>query len=125
MRARGFYTRKTGKKKESREDENEVKAIVAASLRKTYSEPDYLDLFEKTTKTRFCNLIVRLGLAMNFDFFLWFDFEGDSESISNDAKLAVYLYVRATDAWKAISDELCLRPDYTKEIGESFFQLIC
>jgi len=54
------------------------------------------------------------------DFFLRLDLE-DDESISNDAKLAAYLYVRATDAWQAVSDELCLRPNYDQEIGEVFF----
>ncbi len=104
----------------SREDESEEKAIVAASPRQHFSEPDYSDLFEKITKLRFCNLIVRLGYAMNFDFLLRFDEDGD-ESIPDSAKLAAYLYVRATDAWKAVSDELCLRPDYDKEVGEIFF----
>ncbi len=47
--------------------------------------------------------------------FLQCDFEGD-ERISNDAKLAAYLYVRATDAWKAVNDEFGLRPDYNQEI---------
>jgi hypothetical protein len=105
----------------SRADESEVKAIVAASPRKTYSEPDYLALFEKITKMRFCNLIIRLGYAMNFDFLLRLDEDG--ESISDNAKLAAYLYVRTTDSWKAVSDELCLRPDYDKEIGEIFFAI--
>ncbi len=105
----------------SREDESEVKAIVAASPRKTYSQPDYLEMFEKITQMRFCNLIIRLGYAMNFDFLLRLDEDG--QSISNQAKLAAYLYVRATDSWKAVSDELCLRPDYDKEIGEIFFAI--
>jgi hypothetical protein len=103
----------------SREDESEVKAVAAASPRKTYSAPDYSDLFEKINKMRFCNLIIRLGHAMEFDIFsrLDEDDEDDDESISGHAKLAAYLYVRATDSWKAVSDELCLRPDYDKEIS--------
>ena len=104
----------------ARDDESEIRAVVAASPRKSYSEPDYVDLFEKITKVRFNNLLVRLGFAMNFDFLLRLD-PGDDERISDDAKLAAYLYVRATDAWKAVSDELCLRPDYDKEISEIFF----
>lgn len=104
----------------SREDEIEVKAIVAASPRKTFSQPDYLDLFEMIKKFRFCNLIVRFGCVMNFDYFFHCEFS-DEERQTNDARLAAYLYVRATDAWKAVNDELCLRPDYNKEIGEILF----
>ena len=32
-----------------------------------------------------------------------------------------YLYIRATDAWQAVGDELRLRPNYDQEIGEVFF----
>ncbi len=99
----------------SRGDESEIKAIVAASPRKTYSQPDYLDLFENINRYRFCNLIVRLSYVMQFDYFLQSDFAGD-ERISNDTKLAAYLYVRATDAWKAVSDEFGLCPDFNQEI---------
>lgn len=104
----------------SRDDESEIKAIVAASPRKTFSQPDYVEMFEKITKIRFCNLIVRLGYVMDFELFLRFDSESEDDSISNNTRLIAYLYVRATDAWKAVSDELCLRVDYEKEIGKIF-----
>ena len=32
--------------------------------------------------------------------------------------MAAYLYVRATDSWNAINDELGLRPNFDEEIGE-------
>ncbi len=99
----------------SRGDKSEIKAVVAASPRQTYSQPDYLDLLENINRLRFCNLIVRLSYVMQFDYFFQCDFEGD-ERISNNAKVAAYLYVRATDAWKAVSDEFGLRPDYNQEI---------
>lgn len=106
----------------SRDDESEINAVVAASPRRTYSQPDYLELFEKITKMRFCNLIIRLGYSMDFELLLRSEIEDDERALSN-AKLAAYLYVRATDAWQAVSDEFCLRADYAKEIGEIIFAI--
>jgi aspartokinase-like uncharacterized kinase len=57
---------------------------------------------------------------MNFDYFFYCE-SSDEERQTNDAKLAAYLYVRATDAWKAVSDELCLRTNYNEKIGEILF----
>jgi hypothetical protein len=71
---------------------------------------------------RLGNLIVRLGYVMNFDFFLRCDFE-EEEEISNDTKLAAYLYVRAADSWKAVNDELGLRPNFDEELAEHFYAI--
>jgi hypothetical protein len=66
---------------------------------------------------RLASMIVRLGYIMKFDFFQQFDFQ-KSDGVSNMAKLAAYLYVRATDSWKDLNDELGLRPNYDEELGE-------
>lgn len=58
---------------------------------------------------------------MQFDFFLC-DFE-DNERAIDHAKLAAYLYVRATDSWKAVNDELGLRPNFDEEMSEFLFAL--
>lgn len=106
----------------SRGDESEAKAVVAASPRKTFTEPDYADLFEKINNFRFFYLIIRLGYVMQFDFFLQCEFS-DEERQTSDARLAAYLYVRATDAWKGVCDELGLRLDFEKEIAEHLFSI--
>lgn len=106
----------------SRGDESEIKAIVAASPRVTYSQPDYLDLFENINRFRFCNLIVRLSYVMQFDYFLLRDTESD-ERISDNARLAAYLYVRATDTWKTVSDEFGLCPNFKQEISAHLFSV--
>ncbi len=106
----------------SRGDESEAKAVVSASPRKTFSQPDYLDLFENINKFRFFNLIVRFGYVMQFDYFLQCELT-DEERRTSDARLAAYLYVRATDAWKEVCNELVLRLDFEKEIAEHLFSL--
>lgn len=106
----------------SRDDESEIKAIVAASPRETFSQTDFYNLLEKIHKFRLCNLIARLGYAMQFEFFLQLEFE-ENERIENNAKLAAYLYVRATDAWKAVEDELGLSSNFNDEIAEHLFSI--
>ncbi len=107
----------------SRDDENEIRAIVAASPRQTFSQVDYLNLLDDITKFRLCNLICRLGYIMLFDFFLQSEF-ADDERISDDARLAAFCYVRATDSWKAVNDELGLRPNFDEEISEHLFAVV-
>ena len=107
---------------EARDDDNEIKAINAASPKEHFRQVDYYDLARQIKLFRLCNRIVRLGYIMHFDFFLQCDFEDDDE-ISNDAKLAAYLYVRATDSWKAVNDELGLRTNFEDELAEHLFAI--
>ena len=105
----------------SRDDENEITAINAASPKESFRQVDYYDLMQGIKTFRLCNLIVRLGYVMQFDFFLC-DFE-DNERAINHAKLAAYLYVRATDSWKAVNNELGLRPNFEEELAEHLFAI--
>lgn len=105
----------------SRDDENEITAINAASPKESFRQVDYYDLMQGIKTFRLCNLIVRFGYVMQFDFFLC-DFEENERAI-NHAKLAAYLYVRATDSWKAVNDELGLRPNFDEEMSEFLFAL--
>ena len=41
--------------------------------------------------------------------------------VSQELRLAAYLYVRATDSWNAVNDELGLRSNFDEEIGEFLF----
>jgi hypothetical protein len=109
----------------ARDDEAEALAIKKASPREHYSRPDFCELFDEITRIRLCNLIVRLGHIMNFDLFHSMELEklnnksvsDRHERLSNDLKLAAYLYVRATDSWNVINDEMGLRPNFDDEIG--------
>ena len=107
---------------EARDDESEITAINAASPKESFRQVDYYDLMREIKTFRLCNLIVRLGYIMHFDFFLNCDFR-DEERISNDAKLAAYLYVRATDSWEAVNNELGLRPNFEDELAEHLFAI--
>ena len=68
---------------------------------------------------------------MNFDLLLQLELEKlKNKSVlkarlnsSNEMKLAGYLYVRATDSWNAITEELGLRTNYEEELGEHLFAL--
>ncbi len=100
----------------ARDDESEIKAIVAASLRVTYSQPDYLELFENINLGRFCNLITRLNYIMVFDTFGLVE-----EAVTDHMRLAAYLYVRTTDSWRAVCDEFGLRPDFNEQISNHLF----
>ena len=107
----------------ARDDESELRAIVAASPRKQFSQVDYLDLMEEINKFRFCNLIVRLSYVMQFDYFLRCALEDEKERSIKHAKLAAFLYVRATDSWNAVSDDFGLRPNFSREICNLLFSL--
>jgi hypothetical protein len=115
----------------SRDDESELHAIKAASPKETYSQPDFYNLLQEITTFRLCNLIVRLGYAMDFDYFLRVGIENlknlsksdDTDTLFDDAKLAAYLYVRETDAWNIVNTELCLRPKFDEEIGGFLFSV--
>lgn len=107
-------------KAEARDDENEINAIIAASPKHTYRQADFYELKQNITLLRLCNLITRFGYVMLFDLFL--DFEcRDEERISNDARLAAFLYVRATDAWQTVNDEIGLQSDFEASISEHLF----
>lgn len=114
-----------------REDESEALAIKVASPRVSYTRPDFGELYEEILRMRMCNMVVRLGCIMNFDFLI--QSENDSlinksnvkrsKRINEDLKLASFLYVRATDAWNALNDELGLRRNFDEEVGENLFSI--
>lgn len=101
----------------ARDDEGEVKAIIAASPRVHYSQPDYVELFENINRARFCNLITRLNYVMMFDAFGLVE-EG---KVTDHMRFAAYLYVRATDSWSAICDEFVLCPEFGEKICQHLF----
>lgn len=115
----------------SRDDDSELYAIKAASPKEAYTKPDFYDLLQEITTFRLCNLIVRLDYVMNFDFFFREGIErlknlsesDDVDRLFDNAKAAAYLYVRATDAWNMVNDELGLRPDFDDEIGGLLFSV--
>lgn len=107
---------------EARDDENEIRAIVSASPREHFSQPDFYDLKREITTARLCNLIARLGYIMLFDLFIRSE-NSDSERTFGDARLSAFCYVRATDSWKAVNDELGLRPNFGAEIAEYLFAI--
>lgn len=115
----------------SRDDESEAEAIIAASPRKTYSQPDYCDLFEQISKIRYCNLIFRLGHMMTFYHFLEIineKLEGEmspkeDERFCINLRIAAFLYVRATDSWNLVNNELSLRTTFDTEIGEILYSI--
>lgn len=106
---------------EARDDETEIRAINAASPKETYRQVDYYNLRQEITTFRLCNLIARLGYIMLFDLFLQFDSE--EKDLINNARLAAFCYVRATDAWKAVNTELDLRPNFDAELSEHLFAI--
>ncbi len=117
----------------ARDDENELQAIVAASPRKHFSQVDYLDLLEQIKIFRLCNLIVRLSYITQYDYFLAssgieFLENGDEtekyERLEKDMKMSAFLYVRATDSWKTLNDELGLRPNYDEEMSAFLFSFV-
>ncbi len=116
----------------ARDDESELRAIVAASPREGFKQPDYFNLMEEITRFRLINLIVRFSYIMQFDFFCELserEFYSDKpneerdERILLDMKMSAYLYVRATDSWKILNDELGLRPNFDEEMSEVLFSL--
>jgi hypothetical protein len=114
-----------------RDDESEALAIKEASPRVSYTAADFSELFDEIIRIRICNLVVRLGYIMNFDFLQFCELEklidkSDSKpnkKFSKDLRLAAFLYVRATDAWNAVNDELGLRKDFDEEVGATMFAI--
>lgn len=116
----------------ARDDEDEQRAINAASPKENYRQVDFYDLLREITTFRLCNLIVRLSYIMQFDYFIMeaelniysknFNAERD-ERLINDAKMAAFLYVRATDAWRIVNDELGLRPNFDEEMAQFLFSI--
>lgn len=107
---------------EARDDENEIRAIVAASPKESYRQVDFYDLKREITTARLCNLIARLGYIMLFDLFMRLE-GADGKRIYDDARLSAFCYVRATDSWKTINDELGLRPNFDAQISEHLFAI--
>lgn len=113
----------------SRDDVSEAEAITAASPRKTFSQTDYCNLFDEINKIRMTNMVIRLGYMLTFDFLLFGEFDclknksvlANNKRRKNDLRLSAFLYVRATDSWNAVNDELGLRPKYDEEIGDILF----
>jgi len=109
----------------ARDDDSEARAIKAASPRVGYTHPDFWETFEKITNIRMCNLIVRLGYMMSFDFFSIRELEelndksvsASGKRLDNDLRMAAFLYVRTTDCWNALNDELSLQPNFDATLG--------
>jgi hypothetical protein len=117
----------------ARDDEIEIRAINDASPKEQFRQVDYYDLMREVTTFRLCNLIVRLSYIMQFDYFSTLaEFEimkkkpnfERVERLMTDARMTAFLYVRATDSWKIINDELGLRPNYDEEISEFLFSIV-
>lgn len=116
----------------SRDDENEQRAINAASPKESFRQVDFYDLLTEITTFRLCNLIVRLSYIMQFDYFTMeaelnilskkFSLEKDERLLINQ-RMTAFLFVRATDSWQAVNDELGLRPNYDEEISQFLFSI--
>jgi hypothetical protein len=115
---------------EARDDESEIRAINAASPKEHFRQVDFYDLMRQITTFRLCNLIVRLSYIINFDFFITLaeldilkskpNYEAHEKHVE-DAKMSAFLYVRATDSWQIVNNELGLRPNWDEEISEFLF----
>lgn len=105
----------------SRNDEREIEAVILASPRVQYSQPDFLELFVKIDKFRLCNLVTRLSYIMQFDTFCLAD--NGEDGVQDHARLAAYLYVRATDSWRAICEEFSLCTDFNKQICQHLYSV--
>jgi len=118
-----------------RNDDNEALAIKNASPKDAFTQPDFYELLNEIVNIRICNIIVRLGYIMHFDLLLQIELDSELEKLknksslkararrSNQIRLAGYLYVRATDAWNAINEELGLRPNFDEVLGEHLFSI--
>ena len=114
----------------SRDDENEIKAIVVASPRKSFSQCDFVDLKGEITSMRLVNLIVRLGYVMQFDFFTGLLVEAEiikdskrSDKLLKDIRMCAFLSVRAIDSWNQVNDELGLRTDFEEKLSTHLFAI--
>jgi hypothetical protein len=109
-----------------RNDESEALAIKNASPKRSYSQADFCELMTEILNIRLCNLVTRLGYIMQFDLFHQFELDpldrkpnkARDKRISDNMRLSAYLYVRATDSWKAVNDELGLRQNFDEELGD-------
>jgi hypothetical protein len=114
-----------------RDDESEALAIKNASPRVAFTQPDFNELYTEILNIRMCNLVIRLGYVMSFDLLLFDELEklidksilDDDERINNDLRLTGFLYVRATDSWNAINEELGLRPNFDEELAQHLFAI--
>ncbi|HMQ04881.1 MAG TPA: hypothetical protein PKD26_13255 [Pyrinomonadaceae bacterium] len=113
-----------------RDDENEALAIKDASPRISFTQPDFCPLYDEILRVRVFNLIERLNYIMNFDYLMIRQLEKliDKSSlkmkrIDDDLKLAAFLYVRATDSWRAVNEELGLRPNFDYEVFGHLFAI--
>ncbi len=105
----------------ARDDESEIKAVVAASPCVHYTAADFYDPLEKINKLRLLNLVVRLSYIMQFDAFCIVD--ESEEGVRDHARLSAYLYVLTTDSWRAVSEEFGLRPDFNERICRSLYSV--
>lgn len=108
-----------------RDDDSEAEAVVAASPRVNFSQADFGDLYNNISRLRLCNLLFRFGCLVRFGFLLQAalraaKLETDSafDEFYYEIKLAGFLYVRDTDSWQALNDELGLQPDYEGAIAQ-------
>jgi hypothetical protein len=116
----------------ARDDENEERAINAASPKQLFRQVDFYDLLREITTFRLCNLISRLSYIMQFDYFT---IEAELEilkekpnlklieRLTTNQRMTAFLFVRATDSWRAVNDELGLRPNFDEEISEFLFSI--
>lgn len=117
---------------EARDDESEIRAINAASPKEHFRQVDFYGLMKEINIFRLCNLIVRLGYVMQFDFFYQraeLEILKNKSSLSNykkhldNAGMAAFLYFRAKHSWRIVNDELGLRPNFDEEISECLFSI--
>lgn len=113
-----------------RDDDTEELALRKASPRVSYTTTDFAELLDEIIRIRICNLVIRLGYIMNFDLFLHSETEREIEKLVNKSRsrrkrdiaskmrLAGYLYVRATDSWNVINDELGLRSNFDEGMAQ-------
>jgi hypothetical protein len=109
-----------------RDDDSEAAAIAAVSPRKDLSQTDFAETYFDISRIRLSGLVFRLGCVVRFAFLLHAALRpnnGDSkfeslESIFDEIKLVAYFYVRETDSWKTVNDEMGLRPDFDRSIGQ-------
>jgi hypothetical protein len=116
----------------AREDKNEQRAINAASPKEHFRQVDFYDLLREITTFRLCNLIARLSYIMQFDYFtMRAELEILKEKpnlkllerLAIDQKMTAFLFIRATDSWRTVNNELGLRPNFDEEISQFLFSI--
>ena len=114
-----------------RNDDNEALAIKNASPRISYTQTDFAELLNDIVNIRLCNLILRFGYILSYEMFLRPDLEIlKNKSVGKPIKdrsgairLSAYLYVRATDSWQIVNDELGLRSNFDEEFAKHLFPI--